>query len=414
MDFKEYNQIVDRFVPTSELEERTLQKMNQKRKNRPVELVWKYAAVVFCLLLFAPASVIAKDTLFSDLRGDELALSSTYEGAGVVSVYVENKSDKELEFQPKIKLMQWTTGEAVEPLSENISFSNTKISAHSSGVMTIDLSKAYDIASLEEPLTEDWYYLVLTNENFIFGQDWMCSIDFAGQEEIAVEPESEEPVRVDAIAVQNVKEELRFYFENPSWDTEDRRALDAEYVKAYETLLAEFEGNVISSVSPVLPGNKISLEKPSFSVKDLEGQSDLISGRHWTTRDVNFKLLGREDEYALKLSVGLPIEKYDGEADMPLFYIMAYEKEDIEKEENYVFLCGQLLTVAEMEQYKVLEDEQLVFYEISGLLYSDLEAYVQSFVEHRGDVRYDEYVWEQILTFYSYYKENLKDLIYYK
>lgn len=414
MDFKEYNQIVDRFVPTSELEERTLQKMNQKRKNRPVELVWKYAAVVFCLLLFAPASVIAKDTLFSDLRGDELALSSTYEGAGVVSVYVENKSDKELEFQPKIKLMQWTTGEAVEPLSENISFSNTKIAAHSSGVMTIDLSKAYDIASLEEPLTEDWYYFVLTNENFIFGQDWMCSIDFAGQEETAVEPESEEPVRVDAIAVQNVKEELRFYFENPSWGTEDRRALDAEYVKAYETLLAEFEGNVISSVSPVLPGNKISLEKPYFSVKDLEGQSDLISGRHWTTRDVNFKLLGREDEYALGLSVGLPIEKYDAEADIPLFYIMAYEKEDIEKEDNYVFLCGQLLTVAEMEQYKVLEDEQLVFYEISGLLYSDLEAYVQSFVEHRGDVRYDEHVWEQILTFYSYYKENLKDLIYYK
>ncbi len=33
--------------------------------------------------------------------------------------------------------------------------------------------------AMEENLPEgDWYYFVLTNNNFAFGQDWMCSFDF--------------------------------------------------------------------------------------------------------------------------------------------------------------------------------------------------------------------------------------------
>ena len=32
---------------------------------------------------------------------------------------------------------------------------------------------------MENALQEgDWYYFVLTNNNFAFGQDWMCSFDF--------------------------------------------------------------------------------------------------------------------------------------------------------------------------------------------------------------------------------------------
>lgn len=54
-----------------------------------------------------------------------------------------------------------------------------KIEAHSEGTIVIDLSEGYNIAELEGPLPSgDWYYLVLTNNNFVFGQDWMCGIDF--------------------------------------------------------------------------------------------------------------------------------------------------------------------------------------------------------------------------------------------
>ena len=76
--------------------------------------------------------------------------------------------------------MRWSTSEEVKPLSGKVSFSNTEIPANSSGTMVIDLSDAYDISLLETPISDDdWYYLVLTNNNFLFGQDWMCTVEFA-------------------------------------------------------------------------------------------------------------------------------------------------------------------------------------------------------------------------------------------
>lgn len=56
----------------------------------------------------------------------------------------------------------------------------TAIAPHSQGVVSIDISEGYDVeAMMEEKLQErDVYYFVLTNNNFAFGQDWMCSFDF--------------------------------------------------------------------------------------------------------------------------------------------------------------------------------------------------------------------------------------------
>ena len=62
----------------------------------------------------------------------------------------------------------------MKPLSGKVSFSNTEIPANSSGTMVIDLSDAYDISLLETPISDDdLYYLMLTNNNFLFGQDSM-------------------------------------------------------------------------------------------------------------------------------------------------------------------------------------------------------------------------------------------------
>ena len=49
--------------------------------------------------------------------------------------------------------------------------------------MTLDLSRAYNLAALDEPLAQGGYYLVLTNSNFVFGQDWICFIHAAAPEE---------------------------------------------------------------------------------------------------------------------------------------------------------------------------------------------------------------------------------------
>ena len=80
------------------------------------------AALAGCLTITAFAY-----TLFSDLEGDELCLSSVYQGDGVVSVTVENRSDKTLKFQQDLKLVRWTTGEEL-PATGKVAFRDTEIS----------------------------------------------------------------------------------------------------------------------------------------------------------------------------------------------------------------------------------------------------------------------------------------------
>ena len=73
--------------------------------------------------------------------------------------------------------------------------------------MTIDLSAAYDFSVLEQPLVDDHYYFVLTNNNFLFGQDWMCSIEFTEPIITPIqEPTPINPVEADKVSVSKVTE----------------------------------------------------------------------------------------------------------------------------------------------------------------------------------------------------------------
>ena len=82
--------------------------------------------------------------------------------------------------------------------------------------MTIDLSEAYDIALLETPLVgNDWYYFILTNNHFAFGQDWMCPVDFAEPDIVQTEyPAPVAPADADPKLAGKIAEELRPYFES--------------------------------------------------------------------------------------------------------------------------------------------------------------------------------------------------------
>lgn len=136
------------------------------------------AAVLCMALCFVAMSAFAY-ARFSDLAGDEAGFSSVYMGDGVFEITITNFSDRELKLQEQIRLMRWSAGEEVEGNPAKIEFQNMKIAPHSEGTVRIDLSQGYDIAELEKPLESgDWYYLVLTNNYFAFGQDWMCDIIF--------------------------------------------------------------------------------------------------------------------------------------------------------------------------------------------------------------------------------------------
>ena len=93
------------------------------------------AAVLVCSLTMTAFAV----SPFSSLSGDELSLGATYEGNGIVSIKVENRSDKELHFQQQLKIMRWSASEEIAPLSDEIAFSGTEFEAHTSGVIYITI-----------------------------------------------------------------------------------------------------------------------------------------------------------------------------------------------------------------------------------------------------------------------------------
>lgn len=388
---------------------------NIRVKKKTVWVKWGVVAAVFC---FFSMTVFA-NSLFSSLSGDELSLSATYEGNGVISVQVENRSDKELNFQSKLKLMRWSTSEEVKPLSGKVSFSNTEIPANSSGTMVIDLSDAYDISLLETPISDDdWYYLVLTNNNFLFGQDWMCTVEFAESvptEKVDVAPIT--PVDADPQLISEIMEEFRPYFERYTLDINERNRLAGEYLEHCQRVLEQMDINIVPSVSP----NELTLIDSAESVLfDPAVPADMqlqLTGLHRRSTDGYDKIIGASaEECAMVLSAYIPQHKgeIDGGVDIPLIYVFIYEKNEIHTTQDYAFIRGQLLTFEQMEQYKIYEDEQYVCYDVSDLFYSDLRQYVESMVSQRSDVYFDEQVWERVQNIYTYYRDNMGTLLGYR
>lgn len=377
------------------------------------------AAALLCFLMATGFAVVK----FSSLKGDEVRLRGTYEGNGIVSVWVENESDRNLVFQPNLRLMQYKAGvEIPRKGGGQVTFWHTDVAAHSQGVMTIDMSNAYDLAQLEEPLENDWYELILTNNGFAFGQDWKCSIDFSGTS-VAAEsmeyPEGEVDLQVEA-----VEESLAFYFQKSALEKYQRTALEEAYQQAYENLPVFQNGKVVSAVSPVLPGNRIQTEMcltvqepPKGVIWDEtlppEKQHEQM-GLNWSTYDSFGRLIGAKGEYAMVLSVLVPLQDYgDGARGLPLFYVMVYDREEIQKDGACAFIHGQTVTFAELEERKVFEDEKYAAYDVSDYVYGDVESYLRAYFRQNPDVAQNEQTRQRIQSFYTYYAEHLSESVLY-
>lgn len=322
-------------------------------------------------------------------------------------------------FQSTLKLMRWSTSEEVEPLPGKVSFSNTEIPAHASGTMVIDLSGSYDISLLETPiLDDDWYYFVLTNNNFVFGQDWMCPVEFAEPiPTVKVDPTPITPADADPELVAKITEELRPYFESYTLDVDERNRLADEYLELCQKLLGQLDVTVVPSVSPMeltlIDSDESVLFDPTVPA-DMQLQ---LTGLHRRSTDGYDKMIGSyAEENAIVLSAYIPQRKgeTDGGVDIPLIYIFTYEKSEIKTPQDYAFIRGQLMTFEQMEQYKVYEDEQYICYDASDLFYTDLRQYVESMVSQRSDVYFDEQVWERVQNIYNYYRENMGTLLGYR
>ena len=329
------------------------------------------ATAIICIMT---VTAFASD-LFSSLSGDALSLDAKYIGNGIVEIQVENRSDKPLKFQSQFMLKLWSTGEDIKRLSENYEISGTDFPPHSSGTMRIDLSDAYDIETLELPLTDDHYYFCLTNNNFLFGQDWICSVNFS------------EPVITKEYTIYNswadenllplVEQELRFYFESfPAWPSEEARALYDEYVAAYTALFERMNINPIRPYKP-LRGNTLvggsgdSVPSAGFT---LSGESEQISIEH-AIFDFDKKLLAGDMEQAIVINGLLPSGQNPGSYNyIPMLYLFVYEKSQCTSE-SLLFIHGQLISYEQAETHKVYEDSEFICLDLSEYIYSDYEEY---------------------------------------
>lgn len=143
-------------------------------RKRPARLIPVLAALMLLVLTMTASAFM----LFTPLNGDELALGGTYEGNGIVTVWVENGSDKYLRFQEQVMVMDWEESRELPMLEGRVTFRNTVFPPHSSGALTLDLSGAYDVELLEREIARVNLYLVLTNNDFQFGHDWICFVRF--------------------------------------------------------------------------------------------------------------------------------------------------------------------------------------------------------------------------------------------
>ena len=385
-------------------EEKTGVALETRRRRQPIKAAMLVAAVLVCSLTMTAFAV----SLFSSLSGDDLSLSATYEGNGIVTIQVANKSDKDLSFQRQLKLMRWSTGKEVEPVSDTIVFDGTEFEAHTNGVMTVDLSKAYDMDFLEQPLADDNYYFVLTNNNFMFGQDWMCFVTFAEPIKTVVDdPIPVTPVEADKELVAQIMEELQPYFENYYTDIADRRNHADNYLVKCQELLATLDRDIVASEASPLAIDGLNPDVVFDKTAPLETQHWLTGLHEHTLDGYGIPVGSAEGESALVLSAYVPQHKgeVDGGAEVPLLYFFTYSVDDIQSPEDYAFIHGQIITFEQLEQYKVYEDDQYVCYEVTDLFYTNLRQHVESIISQRSDIYFDEQVWERVENIYTYYKD---------
>lgn len=396
-----------------------------RARGTPVRKLLVLAAVLAC----CAAMLAFTHPLFTPLDGDELSLTGTYEGNGIVSVHVENRSDKELTFQNKTKLMRWVTSEEVERLGGEALFENTTFPAHSSGTMTVDLSQAYDIKALEESATSaEWFYLVLTNNSFLFGHDWMCSVCFDRTQEPALE-ENRPHVSAAAEMLEDMEEELRFYFQDAYGDTLMAfNEANFRYQQKVEELLTRFDGTVVPALSPsIMVGDPTVFLDPEpmmgkippgvvFDPSVSDEQQYLLTWSDWEYTDGYGRMVASVDEKAWAQVALLPKQpgQTDGGAALPLIFLFVYDAQ-MALPENYAFLYGQLLSFAQLEQYLVRRDEHYAIYDATDLIYTDLDAYLDYFLTTREDVCCDSRIRQRVHNIYDFYqdREAVAELIYY-
>lgn len=350
---------------------------------RRITLLAAVLITVLCLCAFTYS-------YFSTIAGDNLILTATYAGDGIVLAQVENQSDRELTLEPVVKLFHYSDKDPVETTGKAPVITGLTIPGNTTQTVRIDLRNAYDLNKLERTYN-DFILLQLTNKGFTPGQKWTCIVSFrqSNSEYVPQYVKSADTVRADGVISS-----LKAYFENFTPDIFARWADIPDYLELVEGELVKVEGNIVAPVDP-------------YYYWDFEEYNTLVQSSCF---DGYNKLLGRTDMEKIKqISLSVPRlldgEKLDGTQEIPVFYLWIYSRKDIQTPDDYAFIRGNLLTFTQMEEYKVYEDEDYVIYEMHHLVYSDLRSYVEEMLIQNDSIYFSDEIWERIQLFYHTFSD---------
>lgn len=390
------------------VEEQTGVEMQGGKYRYPVRRLAVLAAAVLCCCILAAFTY----PLFSPLDGDALALDATYLGDGIVSIYVENGSDKDLNFQKQTKLYSWVPNVEIKELDGPVHFENTEFPAHSSGIMTVDLSDAYDMEELEKSGNNPGsYYLLLTNHNFLFGHDWICSFTFQ-EVHAAVSDETLSHTAIAAESIDSMEPELQFYFEDsyqdevPAWNE-----MNFTYLQKVDELVKRFDGTVVPPVFPtMMVGGPSTMLDPQPMIRN-ESENILTE---WSSLDGYRRLVGATaSEKAWTISVGVSQKDFpDGVAAVQILYLFVYEAGSF-TEEDYGFIYGRFCSFRELEQSRIYEDSHYVIFDVTDLIYTDLDAYLDDMQKIRTDLIWNQETRQEIRRIYENDRKSLEECIFY-
>lgn len=225
---------------------KTISQMKKEFRNTKIKS-FKVALIVACISVIFTLTAFGY-SLFSGIDGDEVRVDAVYQGNGTVKITVENLADKNLTFDETVKLERWSTAEEIFEIKQEMPL----IKPNEEDVITIHIPEEY-IELLETPIPDtDWYYFILTTNNFVFGFDWMASLTFAEP----IITENSETTTLPEIPIEdNTNQEdvnlikNNFVLQNPlnkfevTFNYNDYKQ-DSEYVHAELDLAAELGASI--------------------------------------------------------------------------------------------------------------------------------------------------------------------------
>lgn len=387
---------------------RTLYLMNNQStcKKKVNKKHLKIALSVACILISLTFCAFTYN-YFSGLKGDQLKLSSEYKSNGLVEISITNLSNKNLKLQNEIKLMKFSTAEEI-PLINNKKpkIKMPLIKPNGTSIIKLDLSETYNINELEKPLKSgDYYYFVLTNNNFIFGHDFHCSIHFSST--TIDDPKQSNQFIVNKKLTNDIEQELKFYFTE---DFSNPTVQDNKYINEYNKLFSNLNCPVIKSVKP---SNLVIEQKDDvvFDENYPDDEQDQLWNLAYRGYDYNQRMIATEGEKSLIISAFIESNLYpDSFEAIPIIYILSYEKDSISSLNDYAFIYGKLIKFEDLSKMKVYEDDKYVCYNIGSYIYcnDDLNNYIEKHFSCNENTK------KRINKIYEYFNNNLPNLFKYK